>query len=113
MTPRHKTIVIMLWIITSLLFIGKVVLADELETNFDGQCLTVVWSSGIDEIGEPYMINISGYSKDHLWIRNELFTKKYLVEERKICSYYRMDPKSRIEISIIKLGETVVTKTIN
>lgn len=113
MTPRHKIIVIMLWIITCLLFVGKIASADELEANFDGQCLTVVWSSDIDEIGEPYMINISGYSKNHLWIINELFTKKDLVETRKICSYYKMDPKSHIEVSIVKLGETVVTTTIN
>ena len=113
MTPRQKTIVIMLWIITSLLFIGNVASADELKVNFDGQCLTVVWSSGIDELGEPYVICVNGSNKDNLWIINELFTKKNLIEERKICSHYKMDPKSHIEVSIIKLGETVVTKTIN
>lgn len=113
MTPRQKTIVIMLWIITCLLFIGNVASADELTANFDGQCLTVTWSSSIDELGEPYMIYVASKSKDNLWITNELFNKKELIEERKICAYYQMDPKSHIEVSIIKLGETVVTKTIN
>lgn len=113
MTPRQKTIVIILWIITCLLFIGNVASADEVEANFDGQCLTVIWSSDIDEIGEPYMISISARNKDNLWIINDLFIKKDLAEERKICSYYKMDPKTHIEVSIIKLGETVVTTTIN
>lgn len=113
MTPRQKTIVIMLWVITCLLFIGNVASADEIEASFDGQCLTVIWSSYIDEIDEPYMISISGRNKDNLWIINELFSKKDFIEERKICSYYKLDPKIHIEVSIVKLGETVGSTTIN
>ena len=113
MTPRQKTIVIMLWVITCLLFIGNVASADEVTANFDGQCITVTWSSDIDEIGEPYVVYVSGGSKDHLWITSELFTKRDLVETRKVCAYYKMDPKSLIRVMIVKLGETIGTVIIN
>ena len=114
MTPKQKTIVIMLWTITCLLFIGNVASADDLTANFDGKCLSVVWSSDIDEIGQPYMISIRGYDRDKLWAANEIFVKKDLKETRKICYSYEMDPQiAHITITISKLGETVATKVIN
>lgn len=114
MTAKQKTILIMLWTITCLLFVGNIASADELVAKFDGKCVTVTWSSSIDDLNDPYLISIAGYDKEKMWLVDEIFLKRDLHETRRICYSYEMDPDTaHITVTIYKLGEVIATTTIN